>query len=150
MSALVAILSSYSTPTHPDRNNQSRGMTLVSTPDTRSNFGRTMQDDKSVLSRLTTSTRTSSSSMTSLQSHNAASVPATSASSCSNSSYYNPLSFWEDNAKILEQDLTTPRRPSSPSPTPQEVLSSFVLEEWDESSAGNMMAMKDPKNPYYS
>jgi hypothetical protein len=65
----------------------------------------------------------------------AASVPA-SASSCSNSRYYNPLSFWEDNAKILEKDFTTPHRPSSPSPAPHVLLSSFVLEEWDEPLAG--------------
>ena len=78
----------------------------------------------------------SSTTRTSLQYHHvAASVPA-SASSCSNPRSYNPFSFWEDNAKIVEQDLTTPHRPSSPSPAPQVLLSSFVLEEWDESLAG--------------
>jgi len=65
--------------------------------------------------------------------HNAASVPA-SATSCSISRYYSPLPFWEDNAKILEQDFTTAHFPSSPSLAPQVLLSSFVLEEWDEES----------------
>ena len=74
----------------------------------------------------------SSTTSTSLQYHHvAASVPA-SASSSSDPHYYSPFSFWEDNAKIIEQDSITPRRPSSPSLAPQVLLSSFVLEEWDE------------------
>ena len=74
----------------------------------------------------------SSTTSTSLQYHHvAASVPA-SASSSSDPHYYSPFSFWEDNAKIIEQDSITPRRPSSPSQAPQVLLSSFVLEEWDE------------------